>query len=339
MWFFSHAASGEPGRRVFTPEVPTMNPAPNPNPNPNPTVSVLLPAYNAGRYVAQAVESILRQTFADFELLILDDGSADDTGDVCRRYTRDTRVAYLRRGNRGLVATLNELAGLARGGLLARMDADDVARPGRLAAQVAYLRAHPDCVLVGGMVRSIDEWGGEVPGWSPPCDDAAIQDCLLRGMTAVYHPTAMMRRDAFDVAGGYRPEAWPAEDLDLWLRLGELGRLANLPDVVLEYRDHGGSIMSNHMARGLAAGERVAREAAGRRGVESPYEPLPAYRPTTRGGLAAQAIERGWGAWHRGDGEIARRYAARALRLAPWRPAAWRLLRAAVRAERGPATA
>src|SRR6476661_6105481 len=125
-----------------------------------PPVSVLMPVYNAGRYVAEAVESILGQTYADFEFLIVDDGSTDRSRAILERYAaRDPRIRLVSRPNTGYAAALNELLGLARGELVARMDADDVALPERLLRQVNYLRAHPEVVCVGTAVHLIDGGG------------------------------------------------------------------------------------------------------------------------------------------------------------------------------------
>src|SRR3954468_5693657 len=118
-----------------------------------PTVSVLLAVYNARRYLRQAIDSILAQTFTDFEFIIIDDGSTDDTLAILREYEkRDGRIRLISRPNKGLTTTLNEGLALARGEFLARMDGDDVALPTRFEKQVTYLRDHPECVLVGSRV-------------------------------------------------------------------------------------------------------------------------------------------------------------------------------------------
>src|SRR5512135_1833139 len=136
-----------------------------------PLISVCMPVYNAERYIARAVESILGQTFGDFEFLILDDGSTDGSLEILRRYANhDPRIRLTSRPNKGLPPSLNELVDQARGEFIARMDADDVALPERFARQVEYLRAHPDCVLVGSRVQLVD------PEGDPLCDWCTMQE-------------------------------------------------------------------------------------------------------------------------------------------------------------------
>src|SRR5262245_47416384 len=133
-----------------------------------PAVSVLMPVYNAGRFLAPALDSILAQTFADFELIAIDDGSSDGSGKVLAEFAaRDRRVCVLTQENCGIVATLNRALELARAPLVARMDADDLSRPDRFAQQVAYLREHPDVAVVSGAMDQIDE------------DDAYLQTAVF----------------------------------------------------------------------------------------------------------------------------------------------------------------
>ena len=123
----------------------------------HPRVSVALPVHNCERYVAEAIESILAQTFTDFEFLIVDDGSTDGTLPILNRFAaRDSRIRVISRPNTGIVGALNEMLGLARADLVARMDADDVALPVRFERQVRYLDEHPECVMVGSRVTIID---------------------------------------------------------------------------------------------------------------------------------------------------------------------------------------
>ena len=126
----------------------------------HPRVSVALPVHNCERYVAEAIESILAQTFTDFEFLIVDDGSTDGTLPILNRFAaRDSRIRVISRPNTGIVGALNEILGLARADLVARMDADDVALPVRFERQVRYLDEHPECVMVGSRVTIIDPDG------------------------------------------------------------------------------------------------------------------------------------------------------------------------------------
>lgn len=161
-----------------------------------PFVSVLIPAFNAQRDVREAVESILDQTYPSIEVIVWDDGSTDRTLAILRRIERrDRRVRVWTDANRGVAATLNRLVSLARGDLLARMDADDVAMPWRLAHQVEYLQSHPDCVAVGGQVIEIDEWGHDLhERYEYPERHEAIDRVHLSGRCAMSHPSVLMRR-------------------------------------------------------------------------------------------------------------------------------------------------
>lgn len=210
-----------------------------------PQVSVIMPVYNAVRYVAEAIESIRTQTFSDFELLIFDDGSTDGSLEVVQNYTkRDTRIRFFAKAHRGYVPWLNEGLRLSQGEFIARMDADDASLPERFAYQVHHLRQHDACVVVGCGTLIVDPDGDPLCEYRPHVDHATLISALISGTHGVItHPTSMMRRDALLRVGGYREEYEPIEDFDLWLRLAEVGQLANLPDILFRYRQHHASIM------------------------------------------------------------------------------------------------
>ena len=212
---------------------------------PNPAVSVVLPVYNAKRDLREAVDSILAQTFTDFELILINDGSTDGSGDICREYSkRDPRIVLIDRPNGGLVSALNEGLAKARAPLIARMDADDIATPERFACQYAHMVEHPGLAVLGSAIRLINETG-QITGRRPyPLTPAEVKDALTSGWNCpVAHPAVMMQRDTVLGAGGYRTAFTQAQDYDLWLRLVEQGYdIANLPQPLLNYRRHGGSI-------------------------------------------------------------------------------------------------
>jgi glycosyltransferase involved in cell wall biosynthesis len=300
-----------------------------------PAVSVLLPVYNAQRYLAEAVESVLAQTFADLELIVVDDGSTDRSGRILRRFeARDPRVRLVSRANRGLVASLNEMIGLARGEFLARMDADDVALPRRLEVQVAYLRDHPDVVAVGGAVHLIDEAGRLLGESNPEMDHDEIQEAALMGRCALKHPSVTMRREAVLAIGGYLEEMEQGEDLDLWLRLGEIGRMASLPDVVLKYRQHEQSRCGKHRSDQAGYAKLASDRACDRRGIARRFVPFDAWLPSDRRSRFDYAVNWGWTGYMRGDRGMAMVYGAKAVRLMPWRAGGWRLLRASLNLRR-----
>lgn len=209
-----------------------------------PVISVVMPVYNGGAFLQPAIDSILSQTFPDFELIVIDDGSTDATPDVlARAVSADKRVRVLSDGRRGLVGALNAGLAAARAPLVARMDADDISRPDRFALQVAFLRDNPDVGVVGGQMASIDGEGLPLgAGTTFPTASDAIVVALLSGHSVVAHPTVMGRRDVLTGVGGYRPAYQSAEDLDLWLRVSERTALAVVDRVVLDYRRHGGQV-------------------------------------------------------------------------------------------------
>ncbi|MCE1235667.1 MAG: glycosyltransferase [Hyphomicrobiales bacterium] len=202
-----------------------------------PTVSVIFAVYNGSNYVAKALDSILSQTFSDFEIIIVDDGSTDDTYSIISSY-EDPRIKIFRQENRGLAASLNQAILLASGEFLARHDHDDISLPTRFEKQVAYLRSHPDCCLLG--TRSTI-WVGDEPterGHDHPCDDATLKFQLLFDNFFV-HGSVMIRRSALDDVGLYTtdPKRQPPEDYELWCRIARDHEVANLPEPLLIYRE------------------------------------------------------------------------------------------------------
>ena len=220
----------------------------------SPAVSVLMPVYNAGRFLAPALDSILAQTFSDFELIAIDDGSDDGSGGVLAQFAaRDPRIRIFNQPNQGIVATLNRALELARAPLVARMDADDVSRPDRFAKQVAFLDHNPHVSVVSGAIDVIDEGDVYVRTEVFPTLPALIEGELLY-RSCVNHPAVMGRTAVFRSVGGYRKIVQYAEDYDLWLRISEAGQIANLPDVLLSHRVHSMRTSTRHaIAQELAA--------------------------------------------------------------------------------------
>ena len=236
---------------------------------PTPEMSVLMPVYNAERWLAEAVESVLAQTLTDFELIAIDDGSIDGSAAILAGFAaRDSRVRVVRQPvNAGLTNALIAGYSRARGDLIARMDADDVCHRDRFRAQRDFLAGSPRHVLVGSLLVCIDECGRPTRSPPLPCAAGAIDAWHMSGRgDAVAHPAVVFRRGAYEAAGGYRPEFEPAEDFDLWLRMGEVGEVAVLPERLLSYRVHALSVSRRRAAaqdrahwRGLAAAVRRRR--------------------------------------------------------------------------------
>lgn len=252
-------------------------------PKTKPRISVALSVYNGERFLAEAVESVLGQSFGDFELLLLDDGSSDDTPSLIHDYAaRDTRVRAIVRGNRGLVASLNQLIDEAAAPLVARMDADDVCLPERFARQVAFLDAHPEVGVLGTWTEDIDESGAAHPVAAPdhPLTHEDFLGAVEQGLPLLCHPSVMMRRDVVRAVGGYHSAFRHCEDLDLWLRLASVTQIANLPERLLRYRHYEEQVSSRH-ATIQQVGAAVARIAYGERqaGRADPTADLDALPP------------------------------------------------------------
>ncbi len=297
-----------------------------------PKVSVLMPVYNAERYVAEATRSILDQTFGDFEFLIIDDGSTDGSRAILERFAaEDPRIRLISRPNTGYLVALNQMLALAEGELLARMDADDVARSDRFERQVRYLGENPDCVLVGSRVTVIDPDGRPLTVMSRALSHEEIIGGLLTGEGGqlVYHPSVMFRKWAVDEVGPYREEFYLCEDVEFFLRMAEVGRIVNLPETLVRYREHFTKVGRARVAQQLVATRRAIVEANLRRGLTPPAPPPDREaRPFGRA-----EILRCWGWWALGSGFVgtARHYALAAVACSPHSRDSWRLLACAVR--------
>ena len=297
-----------------------------------PTVSVIMAVYNAEAFLDAAVQSILEQSFADFEFIIIDDGSTDRSNAMLQDYARkDNRVRLISRPNKGLTVSLNEGWKLARGEFLARMDADDVAAPDRLRIQVEYLRAHPDVSVLGGAYELIDDAGRMLTTIVPPTDDATLQEHALSGRTPICHPLAMMRRDAVQKVGGYDEEFTVAQDLDLWLKLGEVGKLACVPQVLLRYRQHEESVSEKKQAQQVRNMKLACERAYARRGITRDFLGENGWRPTSaRRSRHEYALRYGWWAFKSAQRRTAMIYGLRAIGTIPWSAEGWKLLACAV---------
>lgn len=292
-----------------------------------PRVSVIMPAYNCQRFVREAVSSILAQTFRDFEFIIIDDGSTDGTTrELTTLATGDSRVRLVSRPNTGYTKAINEAMSLATAPLIARMDADDISLPERLALQVAKFDAEPDLVLLGGSFTFIDDAGRQIRRFTPPADHAELDHLAFTGGNPFCHPLVMFRRDAYDRVGGYDSAFEPSEDIDLWLKLAEVGRVSCLPDLLLLYRQHAGSVSEQRQTKQIERIRAACEAAAKRRGVPAQVVDRP-WRPTgSRQSAFDNAMRFGWWAYGTGTRDAATHYAWKSIRLYPWKPDAWKLL-------------
>ena len=201
-------------------------------------VSILLPTYNGAKYVREAIESVLNQSYQDWELIIIDDGSTDNIDEVAGGYVKkDPRITYERnKKNLGLSGNLNKGLLQASGQYIARIDQDDVwIDIDKLKKQIKFLDAHPDCVLVGTGFRMVDESGEHIRDVVPFTDDRSIRGNIL-SENQFGHATVVFRKKPVIDLGGYNSKIRYGEDYDLWLRLGQKGTLANIRDICMQYR-------------------------------------------------------------------------------------------------------
>jgi glycosyltransferase involved in cell wall biosynthesis len=293
-----------------------------------PTISALMPVYNAARYLAEAIDSILAQTWTDFELIILNDGSTDGSGKILQRYAQqDDRIKLSSRNpggrtNRGIPKTRNELLAQASGEFIAVVDADDVSLPDRFARQLAFLRLHPDILCVGSDLNWIDQQNRPLGHCKMPQSNREIQALLLGGISMLHHPSALVRRSALLQVGGYDETMVASADLDLWLRLGEIGQLANLPETLLNHRLHSQSITHQQQTRQAADAHAACQRAWQRRGIVGQFIRQPADHLHQHDFL----LRCGWTGFNSGRREVARHCGVRAIATQPFSVAAWKLL-------------
>lgn len=204
----------------------------------SPTVSVVMSVFNGARYLSASIASILSQEDVDFELIIVDDGSTDATPGLLAEFAaRDARVRVIRQDNSGITQALIRGCAAARGTFIARQDADDMSLPGRLKAQVQMLAGDDSLVFVSCWAEVIGP-NGEVllTHKRPDAPEAATRMLLDRIGGPPGHGSVMFRRDAYRRVGGYVPELCYAQDSDLWLRFGLIGRLQYVQEVLYQYR-------------------------------------------------------------------------------------------------------
>jgi glycosyltransferase involved in cell wall biosynthesis len=230
-----------------------------------PKVSVILPAYNAASFIGEAVGSLLAQTFQDFEALVIDDGSTDETYQIVETL-HDPRIRLLRNPtNLGLVASLNRGIEASAAALIARMDADDWSAPDRLATQVEWLERYPRLGVLSCYYETFDTRHPVLDTIDLPVSDAEVRYDLYAKSHCFCHPAALLRREALDQCGGYKPKWFPAEDRELWMRMLETWHGANVPRVLHRMRHHATSVTSLNLSRQAALVIDATAEALERR--------------------------------------------------------------------------
>jgi glycosyltransferase involved in cell wall biosynthesis len=252
----------------------------------SPDITVLLPVYNGERYLAQAIQSILDQTFEDFELLIIDDGSTDRAPEIIKQFSDPRIRAFNNKKNIGLIGTLNKGIGLANGRYIARMDQDDWSVPDRLTKQWSFMEKHQDVGVCGSWIKAIRV--SEEQLWEYPKTNADIR-CRMLFYCAFAHPSVMIRRamlteNNVEYDAGYIH----AEDYELWSRCMDYCNLANLPVPLLNYRIHESNTTSLHADEQKQTGKRVQKNMLKLLGVEASRDELDLHFDIGRGGLRAK---------------------------------------------------
>ena len=240
--------------------------------NVKPLISVLMPVYNCSKYIYNSTISILNQTFSDFELIIIDDCSTDNTVDILKKFNDERIVLIVKQKNTGITNSLNYALDIAKGKYLARMDGDDISNIDRLEKQYEFMESHPDVVLCGGgyeVIKSNYEHGQQGDIFVQKAS-AATLDVLTRAWIRIFwgkgdiriktfkpyllhgellfdlathcsfaHPTVMIKSEVLKMNKvKYNPKCEPAEDYEMWTKLSEYGKLANIPDILIKYRRH-----------------------------------------------------------------------------------------------------
>jgi glycosyltransferase involved in cell wall biosynthesis len=219
-----------------------------------------MPVWNGERYLREAVDSILGQTFRRFEFIVLDDGSTDGTAEILGQYAGDPRLRVVPLNHGGIVHALNRGIAESRSSWIARMDCDDVAHPERLEKQWHAVSTAPDVVLCYTRVKLVGD-PIYIPGKLPrfPRSEVMLR-LLLCFQCPIAHPSTLLRKEAVLAAGGYKPEERHAEDYALWARMMARGRFVGIPEFLLNLRVHGGSISKRAAETQLQLADRIRAE-------------------------------------------------------------------------------
>lgn len=291
----------------------------------SPEVSVVMPVYNAERYLDETIETILRQSLGNFELIAVDDASSDGSLEILQRFAaRDARVQVISGPKIGIARARNDGLLAARSEFVACMDSDDLMTPERLERQLSAMRQDSRCVALGSAALRIDPDGDPLEVRHCPLEHEDIESELLLGRNPLIQASLMLRRDAVLQVGGYRDQANYAEDFDLYLRLAEHGRLACLPDVLLHHREHPGRISYTTFNRQRAVIEAALAEAYARRGLSGPVPAVPeSWHPATSRGFHIRCCNDAWGG---GNVATARKHALALFKKNPFSPRALDLM-------------
>jgi hypothetical protein len=258
--------------------------------NTSPQLSVVMPVFDGEDYLEEAIQSVLDQTFQDFEFIIVNDGSKDSTSAIVRRFAEhDSRIRFEDLGHEGQAQSLNVGCRLARGQYIAIFDADDACLPNRFNCQMMFLREHPSIALLGAGVQKIRSDGKPFATVLFPTQEGEIRETLIK-RSCFAHSTVVMLKQAISDVGGYRKAFFAAEDYDLWLRLAERYEVANLPSVLVKYRVHSNQLSSTQVERQVLSV--LAAQIAARRRKEVGRESVVGHDQITPEFLAQNGVGR-----------------------------------------------
>jgi len=271
-------------------------------------ISVLMPVFNASKYLVKAIHSIRTQSFADFEFIVINDGSTDSSLSILEgEAQQDARIRVLSRRNTGIVQALNDGLAVATGEFVARMDADDLSYATRFDRQVSYLKNHPELVAAGCDVRMIDPAGGPLKRFNVCTEPEVLRRRIIAIQDiGIIHPTLMVRREILNQVGGYRLQYDLVEDFDLFFRLLDVGDLGNVREVLLDYRQHLASTNSLRQHRQRELMMRCIEEHRARWNLPLLESPLPEAQSAIPG---AHSIQWAYWAMEGGYRRTALRYA------------------------------
>lgn len=293
----------------------------------DPVVSVVMPVHNAESFVNAAVSSVLNQTYQDYELLVLDDGSTDSSCETIMKLAGgNARVGIYQQGNQGFARSLNSLLAMARGRYLARLDADDIAEPNRLATQVEVMESCADVIVLGTMATQIDEDGDPYGVSDVPLEHHEIETQMLNGNGGIYHPTVMIRRAEVIEQGGYATNAPVVEDQELWLRLALRGKLQNLATPLTRYRVHAENMSFVRMEVATETLRSVLLAARSERGIDTEGFAMDSHANMQVVDHWERRRMWAWTAVSQGHHGTARKHACRLLAEHPLRISGWKLL-------------
>lgn len=224
-----------------------------------PKVTVLMSCYNASQYLREAMDSILGQTYRDYQFIVVNDGSTDDTAKILEECAaKDERIVLIDKKNTGLADSLNTGMRVARGDWIARLDADDIAMPDRLAKQMAYVASHPSTVLLGTGFIEINGTGEILRTYRYPARTKKYLRQIMRTGRFAPHSSCLYHKATVERLGGFNPRFLRSQDADLWFRLSLSGEIAALPEPLVEIRKHCDGISNDDSGKmqalfGLAA--------------------------------------------------------------------------------------